>query len=327
MKPFLHLLIREWLEWRGAITVMAVLYVLALSFSAVMLYRGSDKLLEGRMHLDLSEESHDPWEDDEELEWLTPQGVTAAARSGMILIVWTHLIKGGMTFMNVILLSLAAFYLFDATFKERADNSTFFYRSLPVSDGGVLGAKLLFGTVGFLALSWVMAVGMVLFARLTFPGELAGAMEGGGYSLSQVEFLDLFGDWTTFHLLQLLWLLPVAAYFLLISTVVRSRPLLVGIGIPLVAGLIWDYFAGDGGLFSVIARHVVKPWAALGHEWLGQSAMEKNLVPFLEPGAAIDLFGSFGPYILSLRTLVSLAVAAALAGATLVAYRRNMSVS
>lgn len=320
--------------------VVAAIYVLGLVGSAVALQKGSNAFISGRGHVDIhyghdrsdgDEFDEDPFLDEEDdSEWVSPKEMgffslaeilRFSGRADLILFGWTHMLRGGVSFINLSFMVLALFYLADAVFKERADGSTYFYRSLPVGDGALLAAKLVAGTVGFLGLSFVLGVGSVLFAQLTFPGGLAEYIAADGYAVSQIAVLDLFGDWLMFHALQLLWLLPFAAYLLFVSTVTRSRPLLVAIVVPLLLGILWRYLMGNNAFLREITTNLMVLGDVLGNEWLGHRG------PGIEPGISLELFGSFTGYIFSLRTVISLLVAGGFFAGVFFAYRKNLAVS
>ncbi len=321
MKSFVALMVREWREWRMVMIVVGSLYVLGLAGSVLMFHKGSGALMRGDIHTKWDRDEWDFDVDEDDFEWLTPKEMVAAGRSRALLFAWTHMLRAGVSFINLALLVLALFYLADAVYKERADGSTFFYRGLPVGDLSILSSKLLVGTVGFLTLSLILGVFWVLFAQLTFPGSLAEVMAGAGLSPSQVASMDLIGDWVMFHILQLVWLLPFAAYFLFVSTATRSRPLLIGVGVPLLLGLLWRFLAGDNALLREITANLAVLSDTLKTEWLGTKG------PKISPGEPIELFGSFSGYILSLRTAISMLVASGFFGLAFFAYRRNLPVS
>ena len=321
MKAYIALLTREWREWRTVLIVVGILYALGLAGSAIMFYKESDVLMHGEIHTNWDRDERDFDEDEDDFKWFSPKELVTANRSQILLFGWTHVLRIGVSFINLALLVLALFYLADAVYKERADGSTFFYRGLPVGDLSILSSKLLVGTVGFLTLSFILGVFWVLFAQLTFPGSLAEVMAGAGLSPSQVASMDLIGDWVTFHILQLVWLLPFAAYFLFVSTATRSRPLLIGVGVPLLLGLLWRFLAGDNALLREITANLAVISDTLKAEWLGTKG------PGIAPGEPIELFGSFSGYIISIRTVISLLVAGGFFGITFYAYRRNLPVS
>jgi len=321
MKSYIALLTREWREWRTVMIVVGLLYVMALVLSTVAFHKGSDAFVHDRIHMKWGQEEWGFEEDEEDYEWLSPGELASTRRSQIILFGWTHMLRVGVSFINLALLVLALFYLADAVFKERADGSTFFYRGLPVGDLSILSSKLLVGTVGFLVVSLILGAVWVLFAQLTFPASVKEAIAPAGLSPSQVATLDLFGDWAAFHILQLAWLLPFAAYFLFVSTVTRSRPLLVGVGVPLLLGILWRFLMGDNALLRELTANLNVLGETLKAEWLGTEGSR------IVPGEPVELFGSFASHIFSLRTVVSLLVAGGIFGLTGYAYRRNLPVS
>jgi ABC-2 type transport system permease protein len=314
MRTFGRLLIREFQEWRNVFIILASLYILGLVGAAIGLRYLSDDILyhEGEVHIDWEDGGWDLYEADE---------MPDASRSAVLLFSWSHLLRAAVSMLNLVLMVVSVFYLVDAVYKERSDGSTLFYRSLPVSDIGVLSSKLTVGLAGFLLVSLVMSLFWVLFARLTFPGQAASVLKGMGYSPSQLALFDFMGDWSVFHFLVLLWALPYAAYFLFVSTATRSRPLLLGVGAPLLLGLLWLWISGgDSGLLALFTANLGAIADVLKEQWVGTGSR-------IYAGEPIELFGSFGGYIISMRTLISLLVAGGLFTATFYAYRRNLPVS
>ncbi len=322
MKTFLTLLIREWREWRVVMIIVSCLYLVGLVGSAIALYKGSDFLLQEDTQIDW-DLGEDPFYGNEELPpWLESGNQDAAERSVMLWAGWTHMLRGSVSMLNLALMVLALFYLADAVYKERSDGSTFFYRGLPVGDHLILSSKLLAGTAGFLLPSYIMGVIWILFAQITFPGELRELLDSVGFSTSRIANIDFIGDWAMFQLVQLVWLLPYATYLLFISAGTRSRPLLIGVGAPLLLGLLWLWITKDNGLLALFSSNISAITSALYEEWLTPSGSRLYLA-----AGPVELFGSFASYIVSLRTLISLLVAGGFYMLTLFAYRRNLPVS
>ncbi|UCH62402.1 MAG: hypothetical protein JSU77_11445 [Fidelibacterota bacterium] len=324
MKAFGNLLVREFKEWRTVLLVLGILYLLGLIGATI----GMGKL---SSEMESRDEIRIGWGDEEwdisdfseyENKWLSSGEVKNAVKSSLLLFGWSYMLRITVSMLNLVLMVISVFYLVDAIFKERSDGSTFFYRGLPVGDLSILFSKLLVGTVGFLAVSYVLGVVWVLFARLTFPGDLSGMMTELGYSLSQLRVFDFFGDWIVFHFLLMLWLLPFATYFLFVSTVTRSRPLLVGVGAPLLLGLLWLWIFRDDGLLALFTSNISAVANVLDAEWIMSEGP-----PRIFPGERLEMFGSFGSHMLSLRTAISLLVAGGFFCLTFFAYRRNMPVS
>jgi hypothetical protein len=322
MKAFVTLLVREWREWRTVFLIVGIVYALGLIGYTVLLHKGSEAIMEGRVTTQWTDEDRWNREDDADDEgWFSPEEFASVSKSELIYVGWTHWLRVGVSGMSLALVILAVFYLVDVVYKERADGSTFFYRGLPVGDLTLLSSKLTAGSVGFLAASFILGVVWVWWAQITFPGSLADALAEAGISPYQIRTMDFIGDWFIFHVLALVWLLPYVAYFLLVSTATRSRPLLVAIGIPLLLGLFWRLLVGDNALLREITENFRLVGIAVTDEWTGMKGH------MLGPDKSSELFGSFSSYVLSLRTLVSLAISGGLFGLTFYAYRRNMPVS
>lgn len=342
MRQFATLLLREVAEWRLLLIVVGTLYVLGLVGSAVGINRLANEMVnesaEIKMNVHFDEDQsavdEDDWAEDdweyEDDEWLSPRDFMnfgwpahylQEGREGLLLYVWAHMLRGGLLAINLALVLLVLFYLVDSLYKERSDRSTFFYRSLPVSDNTLLLSKLMAGTAGFLLLSYLLGVIWVLFSQLVFPAEFSRLLEGNEFSLSQMALWDLIGDWFVFHLLQFLWLLPYALYLMFISAIVRSRPLLIALGVPFLLALLLRYSIGTVAPLAVLLSNLDALGDVLLGEWRGGPPQA------LRPGESLELFGGFGAYIFHVRTLISILAAAGLALGTRMAYRRNFSTS
>ena len=351
MRSFITLLKREWWEWRTVTIIVSVLFLLGLMVSTYSTYKISNTIIEHEHRMsfsydtedgnsfsfsvdddedaDESDDEPDPYYDDDD-EWISPRQLFRGGFPGryllsgnesIILFGWTHMMRGTITMINLFLMMLAVFYMVDAVFKERADGSTFFYRSMPLGDERLLLSKLTFGSVGFMAFSVALAFIWYGFSRLTFPSVISQMMSENGFSLGQVAVWDFILDWLAFHLLQLIWLLPYAVYLLLVSAATRSRPLLVAIILPVIMGLVWRYFTGNVVLIDGLTSNMRLLTEAMSVEWGSQAG------PSAGPGETIEMFGTFMPYIFSFRSLVSLIIAAFLGWGTFFAYRKNMATS
>jgi hypothetical protein len=319
MKTFIALLIREWREWRTVILVASILYVIGLIGYTVAIYKGADALEDEDFRTEWYDEDWEQAEDDE--EWLSPKEWAAVGKAEGLFFGWTHMLRVGISFITLSLLVLSLFYLVDAVFKERADGTTFFYRGLPVTDLAVLSSKLLVGTIGFLTLSFLMGVILVYYAQLISPTQFSTLLQDSGLSPFQIASMDLLGDWSVFHILSLVLLLPYATYFLLVSTITRSRPLLIGIGVPLLLGILWRLLAGDNAFLREITSNFNILGEAMGQEWLGKDG------PYAVAGESVELFGSFSGYVITVRSAISLLISGIFFSLTFYAYRRNLPVS
>ncbi|HKJ67367.1 MAG TPA: hypothetical protein VKA68_05385 [bacterium] len=325
MKQFFALLRREFLEWRTVFFVVTGLYLLLLILLAYGSYKVSNEIEQHSFSLQrngqeviiqFDNEGENPFTDDRE----ESARITLTDQPSQILEVWGHVVRGLMVGVNFLIVLLAIFYLADAVYKERSDTSTFYYRSLPVSDTMVLGSKLVFGTVGILLLSFVLSTLLVLFVHLIVPGRANAILLASGLSLSQFQYGDLIGDWAAFHLLQLLWLSPFALYFLLVSTLVKNRPLLTAVGVLILLALIWKYLFSPLGIPNQITLNFGVFGDVLDREWL-EAPRQINST------SEIELFGSFWPYVFTWRTLIALGVSGVFGWMTHWIYRKNIEVS
>lgn len=338
MKQFYALVHREFREWRTVLIIVVSLFGLGLLGSAYGLHKvayyleSSDDSYSSRYRGDRNDWNDEDYDD----EWVSPSEfiggrggfipdwIISQGRPDLILMGFAVMRITGLNTINIIFMILAFFYLLDSVYKERLDVSTYFYRSLPIHDGVLLGSKLATGTLGILLLSWALGMISVLWARITFPGFFSEVLDAKMLSLSQISYIPLAWDWLMFNILEGLWLLPYAVYLLAISTMVRSRPLLVAIGIPLVLGLLFNYFYGTAEpIRQLLGTNVI----ALGHVAEANFLTSGDFKYIINEETTLDLFGSFTGAIFSLRTAASLIISTGLFGVTFMAYRRNMATS
>lgn len=327
MKQFFALLKREFLEWRTVFLVVISLYVVLLILLAYGSFRLSNLLGNETFTMERNGREmilrFDQGQSGDTLGMQPEHGdnqITFPEQPKEILEFWAHFLRTLLVAVNFLIIILAVFYLTDAVFKERSDSSTFYYRSLPVSDSTVMLSKLTFGTVGILLLSYVLSILLVLYVHLMVPRQANAILLANGLSLSQFRYIDLIGDWAEFHFLQLLWLGPFAVYFLLVSTLVKNRPLLTGIGVIVLLALAWRYFLGPLGIPNPITGNFSVFNQVVQDQWL-------SVPDTISSRSTIELFGSFVPYIFSLRSLISLLVAGGLGWVTLFVYKKNIEVS
>lgn len=316
MKQFMALLNREWLEWRTFWIIVGVVYLLILGLLAYGSFRVSQEIEThsfsitrdgGEINIRMDEHEGD-------------NRNFSLSDTSEFLEIWGAIILGMMEGVNGIIILLGLFYLTDSIYKERSDQSTFYFRSLPVSDLKMLASKLTFGTAGILSVSFVLSSFLVLYMHLIFPGAANDLLIATGISLSQFNYPDLFGDWLTFHLVELIWLLPFATYFMLVSTTVKNRPLLISIGIILLVFLAGLYLERLYGLNNLITSALGAPTEAYHAQWL-------RLPAAVDPNTNLELLGGFGHYIASVRSVISLVVSGAFFWAGYVIYRKNIEVA
>jgi len=319
MKRFLTLLKREWLEWRTVLVVVVSLFALGLILTGYGSYQVSNRLEHGTLQISQSSDGEFYIENRDSTETSAKDRRDVMGHADNVLAISAHVLRAGITALNFILLLLVVFYFADATFKERSDGSTFYFRSLPTTDWMLLASKLAFGAIGILLLSYVLGIILVFYLKAVTPGIIKTALAAGGYSLSQLSMSNLLVGWASFHLLEFLWLLPFALYFLLISTIVKNRPLLISTGILFLFALLWKYFFGIHGIPNQLMMNISLIPDILTDQWVQHQ--------HLSAGESADFFGSFAQYIFSIRTVVSLIVAGGLFWSTRYFYQKNIEVS
>ena len=167
----------------------------------------------------------------------------------------------------VLTVFIAGFYLLDCLYGERKDRSILFWKSLPVSDGATVSAKLLTGLVvvplGVFALGVVanLAVLAILGLRIS-AHTLPPVMSWDTFEWLKTEVALLL-----VQLLAILWYAPWTAYLLLVSAWARRSPFLWST-LPLVLAPILERLAfGTHYLWQFFAYRTNGIWRTLtfGH--------------------------------------------------------------
>ena len=149
----------------------------------------------------------------------------------------------------VLTLFIASFYLLDCLYAERKDRSILFWKSLPVSDGATVAAKLLTGLVvvplAVFALGIVanLAVLAILGLRIS-AHTLPPLMSWDTLEWLKSEFMLLL-----VQLLAILWYAPWAGYLVLVSAWARRVPFLWAT-VPLLAIGIFEKMAFNTAYFA-----------------------------------------------------------------------------
>ena len=219
MKSLVALIKREYIEHRGAF-LYAPLVILGL-FALVMISAlGFDRV--GPRHFDA--------------------GVTSIK-----LFEIAYLFTSALWFAY--LLVTLFFYYADAFNADRRNNAMLFWKSMPVSDFKVLGAKMLAGgtifpalIVGAMVVGMLITTGLATIAVFKMPVPMLpdfGAMLGAA---GQVLLFDL-----GFIALGLLWYAPFFAWVGLLSTLVGRWSIPLAFLVPGVFGLLENLLLDDAG--------------------------------------------------------------------------------
>ena len=329
MKPMMILLKREWLEWRRVIigTILVVTFLNLLMLLSVS--RGSTWFHE-TLHRDgyinmedvhfNDEETGDVeirLEDDEIEVYIdgtaSMEGFNEFLDQASKPVVLGIRVGMQLTFGFILFLSL--FYFSDAIYKERADNSTLFYRSLPINDHMLLGSKILAGLVGVIGLTLFLTFEYLLFMRLAIMimGEPINTMAAA--VLGRISYFGLLWDWVSYLIFAAIRMGPLALFLMLVGTYVKGRPLLVGIGGPILLSISYAIIFQSGALFRTIGRFLWGFNQKLIDQWnLSGDGIEGDTI----------IYGDFWGYIFNLDTLVSLVVSGLLYYGLWMTYKKNI---
>jgi ABC-2 type transport system permease protein len=165
---------------------------------------------------------------------INPAGALTA--QGLELI--TGAIATGMLFMVFVTAGLAGFvianYCANALFDERKDRSILFWKSLPVSDRETVLSKVVVAVLIaplIAVVSIVVGTGLIaLIGSVGFRGTEHGAAIGHA---AATAFVVVATKLLAAFAIQLIWMIPSVGWFLLVSSIARSSPLLWGIGGPI----------------------------------------------------------------------------------------------
>ncbi|NQV15662.1 hypothetical protein HQ531_09415 [bacterium] len=329
MKPMLILLKREWLEWRRVIigTVAVITFLNLLMLLSVS--RGSawfHETLERDGHVTLEEVRIN---DDEEVNvdirmqgddievYIDGEGssksLDAVMNRATIPVAFGMRVGMQLTFAFVLFLSL--FYFSDAIYKERADNSTLFYRSLPVNDHLLLGSKIMAGLVGMVGLTLLFSIEYLIFVRLAIVimGEPLNSLASA--VLSRISYFNLFWDYFSYLIFAAIRMTPLALFLMLVGSYVKGRPLLVGIGGPILLSISWAIIFQSAALLKSIGKFFWGFNQILIDQWdITENGFDGDVI----------MYGSFWGYIFNVETLMSLVVSGLLYYGLWQIYRKNI---
>ena len=187
---------------------------------------------------------------------------------------------------------VGSYYLLDCLYAERKDRSILFWKSLPVSDGLTVGAKLLVGLVvvpfGVFALALVAdAVYTAILETRVVLGNVPRVLNWSTREWLRTEAVMFLAT-----LFAVLWWAPIAGYLLLVSAWVRRAPILWAT-LPLVLGPVLEWVAfGTRYLLSFIDYRINGIWGILGAGHLN-IVSKHGLHPVGTALEVLDLRGAF----------------------------------
>ena len=176
-------------------------------------------------------------------------------------------VAAAISILSMVFLVLAAsqqvFYCADALHSERMQRTILFWKSLPVGDTETVLSKLVVATFVIplfaLAAAFATALILALVASVEFralPGALAALWSPGAWlnAARMMVYVTVTGA---------LWLVPVNAWFLLVSAwlpLTRGRlgrsPLLAATALPLLAMLVEKIVLGTNHIMNLVSGRV-----------------------------------------------------------------------
>lgn len=225
LRMFYTLLRREFWEYRS-------LWMAPLTVSVLLIL--SALLTHGAMQIDASEPT----------EWLDPQVKTNVFALAM----W------GLTVPQyLVMIVVLSMYLVDCLYAERKDRSILFWKSLPVSDGATVGAKLCVAAV--LVPFGTFVLGLVTDVLFTIVWDLR-AMLGHAHTLvvwDTVAFVKTQALMFMGLIVSILWYAPFLGALLLASAWGRRNVYLWVTLVPLVAIIVERIAFGTHHISSLLA--------------------------------------------------------------------------
>ncbi|MBN4080834.1 hypothetical protein JYT44_00580 [Caldithrix abyssi] len=223
----------------------------------------------------------------------------------------------GFTLIQFIVVFIALFYFSDSLYKERSNNSTDFFRSQPVNDHLIIFSKLKAGGIGVIGLTLTMLMILLVYSRialLTVSRDVWDIISG---PLSEINLLGLFGDLILIQVVSLLWLSPLILFLIIVSATVKNRPLIIGVGVPILLAIMFQIIYGDNAIVSQIGDI----FGAIAGMIKSQNLISEMKVV---PVSGVDIFGSFWGALFSVRTLISIMVSGLIYTGTWAMYRKNI---
>ncbi len=322
MKQFGALILREWWEWRRAIIVLFLVSLGVGILTLVPVWRETARI-DGQMEIYLNNENRADSLEIKffgETDWVhspeDPTSLFTHSKENVFMLIG-GIIVGLFSSISGLLFLMLLFYFADSLFKERNDGSTYFYRSLPITDHQILLSKWCAAAIGLLGLTLIFNFLAFLFLQIAMsvvPNFAESAMRE---IFGKIKMLDLFGDMAVLTFIRFVWTIPFFAFLVFVSSVAKRRPLLVGIGSPILLIFAWKILFGEAIMVDQIIEYIIQQKTLLVEQWLIESDSHGN----------VEIFGSFWRYLFTGRTAVALIFGAIFYALTWLGYRKNIATS
>jgi ABC-2 type transport system permease protein len=142
-------------------------------------------------------------------------------------------------FAAIVLFFVVFFYLLGALYDDRKDRSILFWKSLPVSDTATVISKV----VSAVVVAPLIAVMVVLAGYIVEQIVMSNWFAAHGLNPFTLLWAHAGPFSTWLHMLAMIpvnavWALPTVGWLLLWSAVVRSKPFLWAVVVPIIAGVL-----------------------------------------------------------------------------------------
>jgi len=218
----------------------------------------------------------------------------------------------GFVIIQLFVLFIALFYFSDSIYKERSNNSTLYFRSLPIGDHLVLFSKLKAGSIGIIGLTTIMLIILLIYAQFAVRIVSGNFWDIISIPLNQINKVDLFIDLIIYQIVTLIWISPLILFLMLVSSIVKNRPLIIGVGLPILLSITLmvvfeqnDIILQVSYIFNAIEQNLISEISNLGTN-------------------DVNILGSFWKYLLTQRTLFSIIISGLIYFATWNFYRKNI---
>lgn len=166
-------------------------------------------------------------------------------------------------------LSLMLFVYFASSFSaDRKNNALLFWKSIPISDLEILGAKTLAGLVvfPFLIMGWALVTavfGYIVLSAMSASSPILAALNSG---TNLITTLNVILSSLVFMTTALLWFLPVFAFVGMLGTVLRGWAIPAFILLMVMVSAIESIlnFAIGGAISDMIFNRFEAPFLIVG---------------------------------------------------------------
>lgn len=234
--PIKALFLKEfWDNKRAIFTTPMVVAGLVMFFSIVGFVNGSGMMIDGESIRDHLSAPHDMPDD----------------ASGFItlFIMIPSLIIGVAVTFSIIFIALSILY------DERKDKSILFWKSMPVSDTQEVFVKLATITIVAPMVAVGFAIIVQIFSALLFGLFVATNTDFSAWEVvfSNINLIGLITIDIIVPLVNILWALPIIAWFMLVSSFSRRSPFLLAFIAPILVAVFEGVFFGSSYLLEAIA--------------------------------------------------------------------------